>query len=228
MLWSEPIPLFPNEGTGFFLPGHQGPCSSLQPVCQSPQFPLRLDYVIMSYHMWLLRHNFNYPNSEHTTDSELTEQKPIRRWSPVVTLQLLSRAMTAMELSLQYLTNLLCWSHVNDDLCHNLISFNGVTAKIKGGGGCLALARNSIQKATADVQTQHIQPLLLIASIFAPSKLGAGNWGALALSEFASEAPSNSRRALWMQINRNHSAKWSNVSFSKDFHISIKSHFLQW
>lgn len=149
------FPMFPNEETGFFLPGHQGPCCSLEPGCQSPQFPLRVDYVIMSYHMWLLRHNFNYPNSEHTTDSELTEQKPIRRWSPVVTSQSLSRATAAMELSRQYLTNLLCWSHVNHDLCHNLISFNGVTAKLKVGvgGHCLALVRNSIQKATADVQT---------------------------------------------------------------------------
>ena len=51
--------------------------------------------------------------------------------------------MAAMELSQQYLPNLLCRSHVNDDLCHNLISFNGVTGKIKEGLPGLGLKLSS-------------------------------------------------------------------------------------
>lgn len=211
------IPLFPNEGTGFFPPDHRGPCSSLQPGCQAPQLPLRPGYVIMSYHMWLLRHNFNYPNSEHTTDSELTEQKPIRRWSPVVALQLLSRAMVAAELSLQYLTNLLCWSHVNDDLCHNLISFNGVTAKIKGGAAWLwpeTQFRRSLQMCKHSTSSNYCWSLLPLH----PASLELGTEGSTTLG-FANEAPSeSSRRPPCRQINRKHSAKWpSGVSFPKIF-----------
>ena len=53
-----------------------------------------------------------------------------------------------MELSLQYLTNLLCQSHVADGLCHNFISFHGATLKIKnqGDGLCIRLVETQFRR----------------------------------------------------------------------------------
>ena len=85
--------------------------------------------------------------------------------------------MAAMELSQQYLPNLLCQSHVNDDLCHNLISFNGVTGKIKEGLPGLGL-KLSAEGHRRCANTAHAAITATIASISTPCEPGAGNLGA--------------------------------------------------
>lgn len=85
--------------------------------------------------------------------------------------------MAAVELSQQYLPNLLCRSHVNDDLCHNLISFNGVTGKIKEGLPGWGLKLNSEGRRRC-ASTAHAAITVKIASICTPGEPEAGNRGA--------------------------------------------------
>lgn len=85
--------------------------------------------------------------------------------------------MAAVELSQQYLPNLLCRSHVNDDLCHNLISFNGVTGKIQEGLPGSGLKLNS-EGHHRCANTAHAAITVTIASIYTPGEPDAGNHGA--------------------------------------------------
>lgn len=90
--------------------------------------------------------------------------------------------MAAVELSQQYLPKLLCQSHVNDDLCHNLISFNGVTVKIKEGLPGLGSKLNS-KGYRRCANTAHPAITAMRASVFTPGEPGAGNRGALPVTE---------------------------------------------
>ena len=85
--------------------------------------------------------------------------------------------MAAVELSQQHLPNLLCRSHVNDDLCHNLISFNGVTGKIKEGLPGWGLKLNSEGRRRC-ANTAHAAITVTIASICTPGEPDAGNHAA--------------------------------------------------
>ena len=85
--------------------------------------------------------------------------------------------MAAVELSQQYLPNLLCRSQVNDDLCHNLISFSGVTGKIQEGLPGSGLKLNS-EGHHRCANTAHAAITVTIASIYTPGEPDAGNRGA--------------------------------------------------
>lgn len=130
-----------------------------------------------------------------------------------------------MELSLQYLSNLLHHRPVDDDLCHNLISFNGVSVKIKREGW-LTLAPNPIQKATADVPTQHLQERLLQQPLSTPSKPGAGDRGPSTHSTVSRWGAQPEQQEV--PGNRNNQEPASNVVqwvFPKeDFHRHVKSY----
>ena len=89
--------------------------------------------------------------------------------------------MAAVELSRQYLPNLPCWSHVNDDLGHNLISLNGVTEKIKEGlPGSGPKLNSEGHRRCANTAQPAISAMR--AAVFTPSQPGAGNPGALPLT----------------------------------------------
>lgn len=66
---------------------------------------------------------------------------------------------------------------MNDDLCHNLISFNGVTGKIKEGLPGLGPKLNS-EGHRRCANTTHAAITATIASISTPREPDAGDRGA--------------------------------------------------